>query len=71
MNFAEILGDAAKRSGPTVHVLIQERNDLLFAMPFPLHRLVPSLGPDSSSPRNNFKRAMSHRQMLSAQRANT
>jgi len=43
MNFAEILGDAAKRSGPPVHVLIQERNDLLFAMPFPLHRLVPSL----------------------------
>ena len=34
MNFAEILGDAAKRSGPPVHVLLLERNDLLFAMPF-------------------------------------
>ena len=55
MNFAEILGDAAKRSGPPVNVLLQERNDLLFAMPFPLHRLVPSLGPDSSSLRINSR----------------
>jgi hypothetical protein len=69
MNFAEILGDAAKRSGPPVHVLLLERNDLLFAMPFPLHRLVPSLRFQFAS--DQFKRAMSHRQMLSAQRADT